>query len=416
MSLSNSLFLLLLTHVPFSASAHPCAPSTSTSTSQTAVGLTLAQPSPQNRRNFVLSTLVNIPLVMQKQQPTNSKDFDYNNKSIHSLQHFPYSGNWIGTGLPIMSIHEAASRNGMDFEMGRWPDPILRKSANIVSEPLFGGEALKIVANKLRQTARVNKAVGLAAQQCGIDGSLIFLDEIKYIEKYRSSRNDIFNDRVDNKGGIFLCNPRIISRSPEIEMKIWTEECLVLPPSFTATVLRDNSIKVEYETLDGETRTTKLSGELARALQHEMDHDRGILIVDHVSLEDLDSLLMMEIERDGHDDRMALAYSRYLQVSLDKLVSCGHYTFIEPAYAVEPFENIILSKKSSEMEKKDQTICDDECISQRRKKNEDRRALMKQSKSNTKRSDVLEPSAQRAALYNTEYEGMSPAWGAGTNK
>ena len=37
-------------------------------------------------------------------------------------------------------------------------------------------------------------------------------------------------------------NPRIINGSPESEMLVWTEECLVLPPEFRATLLRDAEI------------------------------------------------------------------------------------------------------------------------------------------------------------------------------
>ena len=116
-------------------------------------------------------------------------------------------------------------------------------------------------------------------------------------------------------------------------MLVWTEGCLVLPPEFSATLLRDAEVTIEYESLElddddgddnimGLTKQIRLRGELARCAQHEMDHDRGILIVDHVSLEEL--LLpsavddgkphynMADIENaDGsHSMRMQRAYSR----------------------------------------------------------------------------------------------------------
>ena len=65
--------------------------------------------------------------------------------------------------------------------------------------------------------------------------------------------------------------------------------------------------------MQGVINAKTLKGELARALQYdEMDHDRGILILDHVDLESLESSTMKEIEEDGHEQRMALAYSRYI--------------------------------------------------------------------------------------------------------
>jgi peptide deformylase len=102
------------------------------------------------------------------------------------------------------------------------------------------------------------------------------------------------SSRNKNQDGIFLVNPRIIKRSPESEMLVWTEECLVLPPEFRATLLRDASVTIEYEALGaddcGITKQITLNGELARCAQHEMDHDRGVLIVDHVSLAELLSI------------------------------------------------------------------------------------------------------------------------------
>jgi len=122
-------------------------------------------------------------------------------------------------------------------------------------------------------------------------------------------------------------------------MNVWTEECLVLPPTFRATVLRDDWIDIEYDflyefrrssssvitgeevmtpTTQGRGGTSSSSmpmkrrffGEQSRCLQHELDHDRGILITDHVGLEELENDMMRQIETDGHTQRMALAYSR----------------------------------------------------------------------------------------------------------
>jgi peptide deformylase len=159
----------------------------------------------------------------------------------------------------------------------------------------------------LRNTAREEGAVGLAAQQCGIDASLIFIDNI------------------NNDKGIFLVNPRIIHRSPESEMLVWTEECLVLPHQFRAILLRDAEVTIEYEALEvescGVTKQITLKGELSRCCQHEMDHDRGVLITDHVPLDELLSIdgnhFMADVEdSDGlHSERMKTAYSRYVSES-----------------------------------------------------------------------------------------------------
>ena len=149
-----------------------------------------------------------------------------------------------------------------------------------------------------------------------------------------------------------LINPRIVGRSPETEMKVWTEQCLVLPPTWTATVLRDSWIDVEYYTLEGTAtaagmggpgstrprpvasssqlgggiltiRRRRLYGETSRCFQHEYDHDRGILLTDHVGWDEMESNVMRELEEEeecwgGHEQRQAMAYARHFDDPLSE--------------------------------------------------------------------------------------------------
>mmetsp|Transcript_31668 Transcript_31668/g.47202 ORF Transcript_31668/g.47202 Transcript_31668/m.47202 type:complete len:440 (-) Transcript_31668:115-1434(-) len=348
---------------------------------------------------FFPSSISSIPLisnVLTSQQnlesafayeTSDSNSIDEELSSVFSSKRrdFPYNDNWKGTSLTLLSISAAASfvssrqqqlqqqvqTEGdesfakITFPMGRWPDPMLRRPANSIPNKMLNTNELKIVAETLRDTARVEGAVGLAAQQCGIDGSMFFLDDITYrdnnkrqedeneknqVSSHRkwlfllgntqSSQNSAFftsngeskmvvmgegdtrsiprqmqqkhTEEEAKDGGIFLVNPRILSRSSEVDMNVWTEQCLVLPPDFTATVLRDSLITVEYETLEGQTRTIQLEGELSRAAQHEMDHDRGVLILDHVSLDEMSNDIMRMLESRGHEERMLRAYERYI--------------------------------------------------------------------------------------------------------
>lgn len=264
--------------------------------------------------------------------------------------------NWEGTSLPgPLSLSEACERlidSEPVLQMGRWPDPILRQPSLTVPSSVFRHKELfnqlRVVARALRNTARKEGALGLAAQQCGIGASLIYIDGVNIGKKIGNWRDDsqidvvlggasigfspVGEDRFANwpvlsssqsqreGGGIFLVNPRIIHRSPESDMMVWTEQCLVLPPEFRACLLRDAEVTIEYESLDdidaGLTKQIKLQGELARCAQHEMDHNGGILIVDHVSLDELLSVngkpIMADIENaDGlHPRRMQRAYAR----------------------------------------------------------------------------------------------------------
>ena len=349
-------------------------------------------------------------------------------------QNFVYNNEWTGTALPLLSPTQASSFSQGCYDMGRWPDPILRRPASrIPISLLLDGNSQNInmhsIANRLRKTARENKAVGLAAEQCGIDVSMIFLDDEKYLasERRREQRRQVDNNAWNDKGGLFLVNPRIIARSSELEMQVWDEKCLVLPPSFTATVLRDSEIQVQYETLEGQTKLKLLKGEMARALQHELDHDRGILILDHVSLEELkaESQTMMDMEEYDHNQRQLLAYDRFIDESteLSTILNIAKKNEVQRTSlstensffntiknsivppAANAIENENIDTNSSIQLQKSRDICDKECQERRRKTIEERRAMMKQSRS-TGRAEVFELSKQRAALYGTAYKGI----------
>jgi len=190
--------------------------------------------------------------------------------------------------------------------MGRWPDPLLRRPAQEVPSSMFGTPELEMACHLLRNTAVVNRAVGLAAQQCGVNARIIYLQREQKLRSPQSKRH--------HTDGLTMVNPRIVQRSPEMDMRVWREECLVLPPTFRATVLRDAWVDVEFQyAATGQMTSLRLKGETARALQHEYDHDRGILITDHVDLSELENDVMRQIEEKGHDERMTLAYARTVE-------------------------------------------------------------------------------------------------------
>ena len=440
----------------------------------------------------------------------------------------PLLPNWKGTALPgpltlsdaysqliLPSLEEQKSTRSTPqevvFPMAKWPDPILRKATSPIPQSVFQSKQmtnkLQLIAETLKNTARQEGAVGLAAQQCGIDASLIYIDGVSTTtttttttttatsnnnefgqSNWRNSKKKIISKGVvvddDNnrselrpatrmgkqqqqsqknkKGGIFLVNPRIVHRSLESDMLVWTEECLVLPPEFKATLLRDADVTIEYETLTacldddddecGKTKQITLRGELARCAQHEMDHDKGILITDHVGLDELlsirDQTLMADVEdSDGlHANRMQRAYAREIDDSLllpstrthknvdlafgntedlfakiEQVESDGdlddgyvrHPWFVQSASAIENITNSTLSTTGAENAQPDRsdgaTTCDGACLEERKRRIQNLRAMMEQSRSSKRRGDVLELSRQRALMYGTSYKGLSPS-------
>ena len=234
-----------------------------------------------SRRQLVNNIITCTSFVTLPSSATNAGDV---------LLNYQYSDTWTGTALPLLDLSRASQLSKWD--MARWPDPILRRPASPVDPSYFGSDTLRRATELLRDKCRNARAVGLAAQQCGIDSRIVYLEP-----------------------RMAMINPRIVGRSDERDMRVWREHCLVLPPTFVATVLRDAWIDIEYYDWKGTVHNARLRGELARAAQHELDHDRGILVLDHVDMDEMENAEMRDIERRGHDVRMALAYSRTIEQS-----------------------------------------------------------------------------------------------------
>jgi len=136
------------------------------------------------------------------------------------------------------------------------PDSVLRKKASKVSEV---GEPEKAILADMATTMYLSKGVGLAAVQVGIDKQLCVID-------------------VGN-GLIKMANPYIVKMSGT---QVEEEGCLSVP-GVTAKVKRARSVTVVFLNEDGELVRLEAEGLLARAVQHEVDHLGGILILDRIN-------------------------------------------------------------------------------------------------------------------------------------
>jgi peptide deformylase len=109
------------------------------------------------------------------------------------------------------------------------------------------------------KTLKLNNGIGLAAPQIG-NFIRLFIIEVDYTL-------------------YIMINPKIknLSRN-KIELE---EGCLSFPGMFKP-VQRSKKVSVKYLDQTGKKHKLKAKGLLARAIQHEMDHLNGVLIVDRV--------------------------------------------------------------------------------------------------------------------------------------
>ena len=76
-----------------------------------------------------------------------------------------------------------------------------------------------------------------------------------------------------------IINPVVTYKDGE---SVYQEGCLSVP-SFYEDIKRFESVTINYQDRDANTKTIEADGLLAIAIQHEMDHLEGILFIDKLS-------------------------------------------------------------------------------------------------------------------------------------
>lgn len=139
----------------------------------------------------------------------------------------------------------------------KYPDPILKKRTKKIKDPL-DPEVQKLIVQMI-ETMRKNGGLGLAAPQVKKSLRLCIIEEegVTYI----------------------LINPQIKNFSRE--KVLMDEGCLSFPGEFFP-VKRPEKVKVRYTNEKGEKVKLKASGILSRAIQHEIDHLEGVLVIDRI--------------------------------------------------------------------------------------------------------------------------------------
>jgi peptide deformylase len=140
-------------------------------------------------------------------------------------------------------------------------DKILRKKAKNVAEVDL--KTIELIKNMF-DTMRNANGIGLAANQVGSDKS-IFVIDISQVEDYEDTKP------------LALINPKIIKRS---EKKVLMEEGCLSIPDVREEVRRPESRTIVYHDTDLKEHTLEADGIMARVMQHEYDHLKGILFTD----------------------------------------------------------------------------------------------------------------------------------------
>ena len=126
------------------------------------------------------------------------------------------------------------------------------------------------LAKDMLQSMYSARGIGLAAPQVGISKELLVID---------------INFEDSAAEPLVLINPEITAFGNTLNS--YEEGCLSIPGVYL-DVVRPSTIKLKFSDEMGRPRKMNADGLLARCIQHEVDHLKGVLFVDRVtSKEDL---------------------------------------------------------------------------------------------------------------------------------
>jgi peptide deformylase len=151
------------------------------------------------------------------------------------------------------------------LDVVKYPDPRLREPTFAVAEI---DDAIRELVRDMTDTMYALNGAGIAAIQVGRLERIFVLD------------GKIATDD-DDAPPIVLINPEIVETGRGLA--ICEEGCLSFPGVFVE-VKRPRWVKVRAQDLSGATFEIEGEGLLGRALQHELDHLSGRLLIDMVGM------------------------------------------------------------------------------------------------------------------------------------
>lgn len=142
------------------------------------------------------------------------------------------------------------------------PDPILRTKSTPIES--VGDDTRRLIDDML-ETMYAAPGVGLAAIQVAVPKRLLVLDVA---------------DKDEPRRPIAMINPEIVALGDA--RRVYEEGCLSIP-DVLVDIERPSTVTVRYVDRDGRLQELQADGLLATAIQHELDHLDGKLIIDFLS-------------------------------------------------------------------------------------------------------------------------------------
>jgi len=146
---------------------------------------------------------------------------------------------------------------GTALKIRLFGEPVLRRKARPIKQI---NESHRNILSEMAQLMYSASGIGLAAPQIGISETMIVADIGSGLYK--------------------LINPKIVKKEGQ---QILEEGCLSIP-GVCVKVERAEKVKILAQDEFGKPLTIEAEGLLACVFQHEIEHLKGRLIIDHASL------------------------------------------------------------------------------------------------------------------------------------
>lgn len=144
-------------------------------------------------------------------------------------------------------------------------DPVLRKQGETISPDM---EGLTELIQHMWDTMYHAHGVGLAAPQIGKCLNLFIIDTGMFDDEETPALKQVF------------INAEILQ---EFGDKWDFEEGCLSIPNIRENVKRHQNLKIRYQDENFNTHEKEFDGLIARVIQHEYDHCKGVLFVDYLS-------------------------------------------------------------------------------------------------------------------------------------
>lgn len=163
-----------------------------------------------------------------------------------------------------------------------YPNDLLRRKTQTVTQ---FDDQLRQTAEMMFATVKRANGVGLAATQVGL-----------------ALRLCVIHLPPPQEGDVAMVNPLILERHETVTSE---EGCLSFPGIFIE-IARAARVKVRYQDLEGREHIAEVTGLTARAVQHELDHLDGVLLLDKMTtiqrLAHRGELKMLEVRHQRRKD------------------------------------------------------------------------------------------------------------------